>query len=63
MKKLIGVAVAAGATLMGAGAANAEVSANVSFTTDYIFRGVSLSDENPAIQGGFDWSNDSFYCN
>jgi uncharacterized protein (TIGR02001 family) len=62
MKKLIGVAVAAGATLMGAGAANAEVSANVSFTTDYIFRGVSLSDENPAIQGGFDWSNDSFYA-
>lgn len=62
MKKLIGVAIAAGATILGAGAANAEVSANVSLTTDYVFRGISLSDNNPAIQGGFDWSNDSFYA-
>jgi uncharacterized protein (TIGR02001 family) len=62
MKKLIGVAVAAGATMLGAGAANAEVSANVSLATDYVFRGVSLSDENPVIQGGFDWSNDAFYA-
>jgi uncharacterized protein (TIGR02001 family) len=61
MKKLIGAAVAAGATIMGAGAANAEVTANVALTTDYVFRGVSLSDNNAAIQGGADWSNDQFY--
>lgn len=61
MKKLIGVAVAAGATVMGAGAANAEVSANVALTTDYVFRGVSLSDNNAAIQGGADWNNEQFY--
>lgn len=62
MKKLVGVAIAAGATIIGAGAANAEVSANVSLTSDYVFRGVSLTDNDPAIQGGFDWSNDMFYA-
>lgn len=62
MKKFVGAAIAAGATIIGTGAANAEVSANVSLTTDYVFRGVSLSDNDPAIQGGFDWSNDSFYA-
>lgn len=61
MKKLIGVAIAAGATMIGAGAAHAEVTANVSLTTDYVFRGVSLSDNGPAIQGGADWSNEQFY--
>lgn len=62
MKKLIGVAMAAGATILGAGAAHAEVSANVSLTTDYVFRGVSLSGNDPAIQGGADWSSDMFYA-
>lgn len=63
MKKLIGAALAAGATIATAGAANAgEVSANVSLTSDYVFRGVSLSDNSPAIQGGFDWSSDVFYA-
>ena len=39
-----------------------EVSANVALTTDYRFRGVSLSDEAIAIQGGFDVAYDSgFY--
>jgi uncharacterized protein (TIGR02001 family) len=62
MKKLIGAAAAAGATLAGAGMAQAgEISANVGLTTDYVFRGISLSDNGPAIQGGFDWSHDMFY--
>lgn len=30
------------------------VSGNVALTTDYAFRGISQSDEAPAIQGGFD---------
>lgn len=30
------------------------VSANVGFVTDYVFRGISQSDENFAVQGGFD---------
>ncbi|HBU62268.1 MAG: hypothetical protein CMH91_07890 [Oceanicaulis sp.] len=45
------------------GAASAqEVSANVAMTTDYRFRGASLSDEAIAIQGGFDLALDTgFY--
>ncbi len=63
MKKLIGAAVAAGAAMTGASAAHAhEVSANVALTTDYVFRGISLSDNDAAIQGGFDWSHDIFYA-
>jgi uncharacterized protein (TIGR02001 family) len=62
MKKFIGAAIAAGATIAGVGTANAEVSGNISLTSDYVFRGVSLTDNDPAIQGGFDWSNDSFYA-
>ena len=39
-----------------------EFSANVALTTDYVFRGISQSDDEPAIQGGFDWSHESgFY--
>lgn len=36
------------------GAAN-PVSANITFTSDYIFRGISQTDESFAIQGGFDY--------
>ena len=40
----------------------AGVSANVSFTTDYIWRGLTQSD-GPAVQGGFDYEADSgFYA-
>lgn len=39
-----------------------DISANVALTTDYRFRGVSFSDEDIAIQGGFDISHESgFY--
>jgi uncharacterized protein (TIGR02001 family) len=62
MKRLMGAAAAVGATLAGAGIAQAEVTANVSLTSDYVFRGVSLSDNGPAIQGGFDYSQDMYYA-
>ena len=50
----------------GASIANAEsawsTSANVALTTEYRFRGISQSNENPAIQGGFDVAHESgFY--
>ncbi len=32
------------------------VSGKVAFTSDYIFRGVSQTNSNPAIQGGMDWN-------
>lgn len=32
---------------------------NASLVTEYVFRGITQSNENPAIQGGFDVSHDS----
>ncbi len=41
----------------------ADVSANVAFTSDYVFRGISQTGEDPAIQGGFDFKHASgFYA-
>ncbi len=65
MKKLIGLAMLAGAATAGtAGVANAEASfsGNVALTSDYVFRGISQSDSDVAIQGGFDYSNGIFYA-
>ena len=40
----------------------AAVSANVSFASDYVWRGMTQSD-GPAIQGGFDFESESgFYA-
>lgn len=62
MKKLM-TSVAMGAVLAGAGTtAQAEFSGNVALTSDYIFRGISQTSEDPAVQGGFDYAHDSgFY--
>jgi uncharacterized protein (TIGR02001 family) len=63
MKKVIGFALLAGATAASAGAAQAQsVSASVTLTTDYVFRGMSLSGEDAAIQGSFDYETDMFYA-
>lgn len=32
---------------------------NVALTTDYVFRGISQSNEEPTIQGGMDWKDDA----
>ncbi len=37
-------------------------SANVALATDYKFRGVSQTDERPAVQGGFDVEHGPFYA-
>lgn len=48
-------AVIAGTSAMHVQASDGiEVSGNVALTSDYRFRGISQSDESPAIQGGFD---------
>lgn len=36
-----------------------DFSATVGFATDYTFRGISQTDENPAIQGSIDWAHES----
>lgn len=58
MKRLLGLAVMAGAAMTaGTASAEAEFSGNVALTSDYVFRGVSQSDSEVAIQGGFDYAN------
>lgn len=48
--------------LASSSAALADIEANVTLASDYVFRGVSQTDNQFAIQGGFDWSHDSgFY--
>lgn len=61
MKKVLGL-LAGAATIASAGAAHAQgvVSANIALTSDYVFRGISLSD-GPAVQGGFDYTADLWY--
>ncbi len=53
----------ASALIAGAGVAQAEVSGNVALTSDYKFRGVSQTDNQMALQGGFDYEHESgFYA-
>lgn len=59
--KVLGTVMGA-ALLAGSGAAVADspfaaenFSSTLTFTTDYTFRGVSFSEDDPAIQGSFDW--------
>ncbi|WP_088330919.1 TorF family putative porin [Lacimicrobium sp. SS2-24] len=39
--------------------AQADVSGYVTVTSDYMFRGVTLNDKSPALQGGIDWEGDT----
>lgn len=65
MKKLMGAAMLVGATVAGAGVANADepsISGSVTLTSDYVYRGVSQTANGPAIQGSFDYTNGDFYA-
>jgi uncharacterized protein (TIGR02001 family) len=64
MKKIGMLMGVAAATLAMAGAANAETTftGNVALSTDYAFRGISQTNEDPAISGGFDAANGIFYA-
>jgi len=44
-------------TLAGEKIGDFDLSANVGFVSEYSFRGIAQSDENPALQGGFDLSH------
>jgi uncharacterized protein (TIGR02001 family) len=54
MRNLLIFGVIAAATAAPALAQEVTVSGNVALATDYTFRGVSQTDQSPAIQGGFD---------
>jgi uncharacterized protein (TIGR02001 family) len=68
MKKIIGLAMLAGAAVagtastVGVAAAETSVSGNVAITSNYVWRGFQQSSGNPAIQGGFDLESDMFYA-
>lgn len=60
------IATATLASTLSAGAALAQdspLSANISLVSDYVFRGISQTDQRPALQGGFDYAHNSgFYA-
>jgi uncharacterized protein (TIGR02001 family) len=58
-KKLLAVAVAGVLGMGGSVSAMAEdgLSANVGFVSNYVWRGLTASDDKPAIQGGFDYAD------
>jgi uncharacterized protein (TIGR02001 family) len=63
-KKLLAVAVASAIALPGIvmaeeAAAPSPITGNFTLATDYIFRGVSQTMSNPAVQGGFDYAHSS----
>ena len=62
MKQKFMIGTAAALMAMTSASALAEASANIAFATDYRFRGISQTDKDFAIQGGFDYAWDSgFY--
>lgn len=65
MKKLVGLAMLAGAATVGTtgvAAAEGTVTANVAFTSNYVWRGITQSDGDFAVQGGADYTNGMFYA-
>jgi len=57
MKKLVLLCAAVAAFSSPAFAADSPFTGNVALTTDYVFRGISQSNEEPTIQGGMDWND------
>jgi uncharacterized protein (TIGR02001 family) len=61
-KPLALAALLAGSALMSPAHAD-DLSANVTVTNNYIWRGLTQTENNPAVQGGIDWTSDSgFYA-
>jgi len=56
---LAALAVPSAAMAADAPASPHTVTANVGFTTDYVWRGISQSSHNPAVQGGIDYTHSS----
>ena len=58
MKKSIVLATAV-ASILTSGVAAAELTANAAITSNYIWRGITQTDDSAAGQGGIDWGHDS----
>jgi uncharacterized protein (TIGR02001 family) len=59
MKTRLTIAATLVSSMLMATSASAEVSGNVALTSDYVWRGISQSANDPAIQGGFDYAHES----
>ena len=61
MNKRLKTLLGGSALLFAAAAANADggVSGNVNLITDYAWRGISQTNQGPAVQGGFDYNDPS----
>jgi len=53
------VAAASASTATAADVAGGSLSVNAGVVTNYLFRGVSQTGDDPAVQGGIDWAHDS----
>lgn len=62
MKKILGLALLATAATAATASAETSISGNVALASDYSFRGISQTQESPAIQGGFDVTSGIFYA-
>jgi len=63
MNRTLIQAVALSSTLFLTGTAFAEVSANIGATSNYLWRGVTQTDDAVAVQGGLDYAHESgFYA-
>jgi uncharacterized protein (TIGR02001 family) len=62
MRNLLVLGVIAAAAAAPAFAQDVTITGNVALATDYAFRGVSQTDESPAIQGGFDVASGGAYA-
>ena len=57
IKRLAVATLLAGSTMASQAYAN-DFSANVTVTNNYIWRGLTQTENNPAVQGGVDWTSD-----
>lgn len=60
--RIIGLALLASAAAVAPADAEGAFSGTVTLTSDYLFRGVTQTSGNPAIQGSFDYTNGPFYA-
>jgi len=51
-----------GVLALASAASAQEIAGNVALSTNYVFRGITQTDDGPAISGGFDYENGGFYA-
>jgi len=62
LKMSLVAALFASSTLLAEETSGVEISANVALTSNYVWRGMTQSQDSPAIQGGFDLSYEGIYA-